>query len=88
MRDRSFIYMLREVLGPEDLANLGLALPSRPVFFVKFHETHRSFDRLFLRLQVKLRIAADNFLGLGERSVGHLDLPTRKPDAGALRSGG
>src|SRR6266550_7198368 len=44
-------------------------------------------DRLLLRLQLKLRIAADNFLGLGERPVGHFDLPTRKPDAGALRSG-
>src|SRR6266403_1692343 len=58
--------MLREVLRPEDLANLGLALPSRPVFFVKFHEAYRSFDRLLLRLQFKLRIAADNFLGVRE----------------------
>src|SRR5947207_15202898 len=31
------------------------------------HEAHRSFDRLLLRLQLKFRIAADNFLGLGER---------------------
>src|SRR5947208_14460991 len=79
--------MLREVLRPEDLANLGLALPSRPVFFVKFHEAHRSFDRLLLRLQLKLRIAADYFLGLGERPVGHLDLLARKLDAGRLRDG-
>ena len=29
---------LREIFRPEDLANLGLALPARPVLLVKFHE--------------------------------------------------
>jgi len=37
-----------EVLGPHQLADLGLALPSGPVFFVKFHERHGPFQRLFL----------------------------------------
>ena len=30
------------------------------MFLVKFHEADRRFDRLFLRFQLKLRIAADN----------------------------
>src|ERR1022692_3797051 len=70
----------------EHLTNLGLALPARPVFLVKFHEADRRFDRLFLRFQLKLRIAADNLLGFGEGPVGHGHPPPGKPDAGALRS--
>src|ERR1700680_4143270 len=83
---RTLVYLLSEVLRPEYLSNLGLALPSRPVFLVKFHEAHRSFDRLLLRFQFKLRITANNLLGLGERSIGHGQLPTGNPDTGALRS--
>src|ERR1700681_2450099 len=75
-----------EVFRPEHLTNLGLALPARPVFLVKFHEADRRFDRLFLRFQLKLCVAADNLLGLDERPVGHSHLPPGKPDAGALRS--
>src|SRR6202035_3749831 len=86
-RARQFLYVLSDVLRPEDLPNLGLTLPSRPVFLVKFHEAYRSFDRILLRLQLKLCIAADNLLCLGERPVVHLDLPAGKPDAGALRGG-
>src|SRR3984893_1914348 len=75
-----------EVFRPEHLTNLGFALPARPVFLVKFHEADRPFDRLFLRFQLKLRVAADTLLSLGERPVGHGHLPTGKPDAGAQRS--
>src|SRR3984893_2697558 len=71
------------VFRPEHLTNLGLALPARPVFLVKFHEADRRFDRLFLRFQLKLRIAADNLLGLGERPVGHAHPCPGKPDASA-----
>src|SRR2546430_7915150 len=41
------------------LANLGLALPAGPELLVKFHEAHCSFDRLFFRLQLKLRVPTD-----------------------------
>src|SRR6266436_4102174 len=76
-----------EILRIEHLANLSLAFPSRPVLLVKFHEELRAFDRLFFRLQVKLRIPADNLLGFREWPVNHGDLPSLKPDAGTLSSG-
>src|SRR5712692_10645610 len=74
-----------EVLRTENLANLGLALPARPVLLVKFHELHRRLDRFFLRFQLKLCVTADDLLGFGERPVGHGDLPLVKPDAGTRR---
>ena len=67
---RQLLYVLSEVLRTEYLADLGLALPSRPVFLVKFHEALCAFDGLFFRLQLKDRIPADDLLGLGERPVG------------------
>src|SRR6266850_8041007 len=73
-----------EVFRTEHLANLGFAFPSGPVFLVKFHEELRAFDRLFFRLQVKLRIPADNLLGLREWPVYDGDLPPLEPDARAL----
>src|SRR5216683_1517513 len=76
----------RAVLRTVHLANLGLAFPSRPVLLVKFHEALRPFDRFLFRLQLKLRIPADNLFGLGEGPVDHGDLPPGKPDAGALSS--
>src|SRR6202521_6400412 len=75
-----------EVFRLEHLANLGLAFPSRPVFFVKFHKVPRPFDRLCFRLQFKLRIPADNLLSLGEWSVDHGKLPPGESDAGARSS--
>src|SRR5438309_5062179 len=85
---RALLSRRRKVFRPEDLANFGLALPARPVFPVKFHEAQRSFDRLFFRLQLKDRIPADDFLGLGERPVDRGYLPSREADARAHRSGG
>src|SRR5438132_1217878 len=76
-----------ELFRPEDLANFRLALPPRPVFFVQFHKAQRPFDGLFFRLQLKDRIPADNFLGLGEGSVDLGYLSLRKPDARAHRGG-
>src|SRR5712664_1212942 len=76
-----------EVFRIEHLANLGFAFPSRPVLLVKFHEALRAFDSLFFRLQVKLRIPADDFLGFRERPVNDGDLPSLEPDAGALSRG-
>src|SRR5580692_5466309 len=78
---------LREVVRLEDLPYLGLALPSRPVFLVKFHEAYRSLDRLLFRVQLELRVASDNLLGLGERSVDYSHLPAGQSDADALRRG-
>src|SRR2546425_4481148 len=85
---RALLSLRRKVFRPEDLANFGLALPARPVFPVKFHEAQRSFDRLFFRLQLKDRIPADDFLGLGEGPVDRGYLPSRKPDARARRGWG
>src|SRR6266481_2652129 len=82
---RALLCFGSEVLRPEDLANFGLALPAGPVFLVKFHEARRSFNRFFFRLQLKDRIPADDFLGLGERPVDRGDLPSRKADARARR---
>src|SRR5882724_4453191 len=81
------LWFANEVFRPVHLANLSFAFPSRPVLLVKFHEELRAFDRLFFRLQVKLRIPADNLLGLREWPVNDGDLPSLKPDAGALSSG-
>src|ERR1700730_11906900 len=66
-----------------ELANLGLAIPARPVLLMKFHEPHRTFDRLFFRLQFKHRVPAKDFLGLGKRPVSHGKLSSRQPDARA-----
>src|SRR5216684_4017151 len=83
---RALLCFGREIFRPEHLANFGLALPARPVFLVQFHEAQRPFDRLCFRLQLKNRIPADDFLGLGERPVDRGYLPPRKPDARAHRS--
>jgi len=77
--------VLSEVLRAKQLANLGLALPSRPVLLVKFHKLLSRLDRLLLRIKLELRISADHFLGFGEGSIDHLDLSSGEPDARALR---
>src|SRR5712691_1780901 len=56
------------------LTNLGLALPARPVLLMQFHETHRAFDRLLLRLQFKHSVPTEDFLSLGEGPIGHGNL--------------
>src|SRR5713226_2080242 len=63
---RALLCFETEVFRPEDLANFGLALPVGPMYLVKFHEALRPFYRFFFRLQLKDRIPADDFLGLGE----------------------
>src|SRR5258705_11196361 len=68
------------------LANLGLALPARPVLLMKFHKGHRSFDRLFLGLQFKYRIPTEDFLCLGEGSVSHGKFDSRQQVERARRS--
>src|SRR5260370_24649405 len=74
------------VFGLVHLANFGLTLPAGPMYFVKFHEARRRFDRFFFRLQLKLRIPADNLLGLGKGPVCYIELPPGKPDAGSRSS--
>src|SRR2546427_63671 len=83
---RALLCFGREIFRPEHLADFGRGLPARPVFLVQFHEAQRPFDRLCFRLQLKNRIPADDFLGLGERPVDRGYLPPRKPDARAHRS--
>src|SRR5580692_4965287 len=73
------------LLHHHHLANFGLALPSRPVFLVQLHELPRSFHRLFLRLQLKQRVPADNLFRFREWSVRHGDAPAGKPHARACR---
>src|SRR6266436_6319572 len=76
-----------KVLGPEHLANLGFALPAGPVLFVKFHELHRAFDGFLFGFQLELCVAANNLLGLCERTVGDGDFSIGKTDAGSQRGG-
>src|SRR5580704_6510102 len=76
---------MSEIFRIKHLPNLRLAFPARPVFLVQFHKTHRAVDRLVLRFQFKLRVAADNLLGLRERPVDHGYLSTGKPDTGSQR---
>src|SRR5712671_6722222 len=59
---------LRVVFRAEHLADFGFAFPAGPVLFVKFHEADRGFDGFLLCLELKLGIAADDFLGFGERT--------------------
>src|ERR1700730_14039578 len=62
------------------LANLGHAIPARPVLLMKFHEPQCTFDRLFFRLQFKHRNPTEDFLSLGECPVSHAKLSSRQPD--------
>ena len=57
------------VRGLEDLANLGLSLPARPMFSVQLHEPQGLVERLFPRFHFEYCIAADEFLGFDERSA-------------------
>src|SRR5229473_639844 len=76
-----------KVIGTEHFANLGFAFPAGPVFFVKFHELHRAFDGFLFGFQLELCVAANNLLGLCERTVGDRDFSIGKPDAGSQRGG-
>src|SRR6266436_7038431 len=83
----SLRFATSEVFGPEHLANLRLAFPAGPVFFVKFHELHRAFDGILFGFQLELRVASDNLLGLCERTIGDRDFSIGKTDAGSERGG-
>src|SRR6267154_2646569 len=74
-----------EVLRPEDLSNLGLAVPARPMFPVKLHELHRGIDRFLLRLELKNRESTDEFLGLREGAIDRRQLTAREANGGAFR---
>src|ERR1043165_9341655 len=49
------------------------------------HDAARARDRLFVRVVMQDREAADHFLGLGERAVGDADLAARHREPMALR---
>src|SRR5690349_21309765 len=80
--------LVTELLRPENPADFSLALPAGPVFPVKFHKPHRTFNRFLFGLQLELRIAADHLFSLREWAIDHLDLPSGQPDARALGGGG
>src|SRR5437868_6187264 len=64
---------LTEIRGPEHLADFRLALPARPMLPVELQEAPRPLDRFLLRRQLEHGISADDFFGLGEWSVDHLE---------------
>src|SRR2546427_5210916 len=70
------------------LTNLALPFPPRPVMLMQSHELPRGFERLFSRIRLEHGIAADDLLSLAERPVGHRQLPSGDPDAGARRARG
>src|SRR3989442_14553482 len=70
------------------LTNLALPFPPRPVLLMQSHELPRGFERLFSRIRLEHGIAADDLLSLAERPVGHRQLPSGDPDAGARRARG
>src|SRR5262249_17914254 len=74
----------------------ALPLPRRSVmhqadlaftFAHYFEEAFGPFDRLVLGLHLDHRIAADELLRFGERSVSNCKLSSRDTNAGALRAG-
>src|ERR1700720_3310409 len=85
LRTRELLSLGSVLRRREHLADLGLTLPARPVLVMKLHETPRSLDRIFLRLQFKHREPAEDFLGLRERPVGDGNFSSRQPDTGAGR---
>src|SRR5262245_9252712 len=70
----------------EDRANFRFTLPARPVVLVELHELLRLLDRFFLGLQLEDCVSADDFLGLGKRTVGDAYLSAGHPHARAHRT--
>src|SRR3974390_2718097 len=68
--------------------DFGFAFPAGPVFAMQLHEADRAFDRLFLRFQIKLSVAADDLFRLGERTIVNGDLSAGEAHAGSLSGGG
>src|ERR1044071_8404705 len=68
------------------LAQLALALPGGPVLLVQLHEPPRRLERALSRVRREHRVAAQHLLALGERAVGHGQLPLGDTDAGAGRA--
>src|ERR1700704_830894 len=54
-------------------------------FVVRTRAALGPFDRFFLRLHLNHPVAAEYFLGFGERPIGHRGLPSRERDARAHR---
>src|ERR1700722_16701879 len=80
-----YLLLAREVARTKHLPNLSLAFPSWPMFLMQLHEANRPLHRFLLGRQLELREAADDFLGFGERPVGHRHLPAREPHSRTLR---
>src|ERR1700732_319369 len=82
--EKLLLRLVREVPRFIHLANFGLAFPFRPVLPVKFHEALGAFDRNFFRSQLKLRVAANDFLGFGEGPILYDEFAAGNADAGAF----
>src|SRR4030095_16433938 len=72
---------LRQFLDPSDFA---FALELGPVNPVQLHEPSRDVESLIFRLHFDDGVAADDFLGLGERAIGDRQRPALGADANAL----
>src|SRR6266849_4271619 len=74
-----------KIFEPEDLANLGFALPLLPMFLVPFHEAHGALKSLFLGLQLEHGKSADDFFGLAVWPVDYSQLSAANSNVGARR---
>src|SRR6267154_4376489 len=74
-------FAVGEVFGAQHLADFGFAFPAGPMLLVKLHEGDGALDGLLLGIQLELRVAADNFLGFGERAVDNGNFAVGKADA-------
>src|SRR3954462_5391156 len=75
---------LRPTLHLGDRTDLAFAVELRPVHAMQLHELARQFQRLVLRCDLDQRIAADDLLALGERTIRHAELATAGPHAERL----
>src|SRR5215211_6312827 len=67
--------------------DLALALKGGPVHPVQLHEVPGHLHRLIPRGDIDQGVAADDFLALGERSIGHRELVLAGADLEALGRG-
>src|SRR5437867_1247648 len=83
-----FFFILHILQGP----HLRLPLELRPVDPVQLHELPREVEGFLFRTHLDQRVAAYDFLGLGEGSIRHLQLAAARANSqpldGPLESGG
>src|ERR1700745_1813394 len=75
--------LLLKIFGAENLPNFGYAFPLRPMYAVQFHEFLVAFDGFFLGFEIKDCETSDDFLSLGERTIGGGELAIADTNVGA-----